>query len=60
MSKKRTHGKGGKREGAGRPKELHKEEKIRVYLPVDIAAWIKYPDTIAHIRSIMSAYPRSL
>ncbi|MCE5317043.1 MAG: hypothetical protein LLG04_06730 [Parachlamydia sp.] len=55
---KRTVGKGGKREGAGRPKDPNKEEKVRVYLPHDIAKWIKYPETIMHIRSLMRAYPR--
>ena len=56
---KRTVGKGGKREGAGRPKATNKEEKTRVYLPLDIAQWIKYPETITDIRNLMKAYPRS-
>jgi hypothetical protein len=30
---KKTKGKGGKREGAGRPKGTQKEKKTRVYLP---------------------------
>lgn len=57
LVKKRTTGKGGKREGAGRPKEPHKEEKTRVYLPVDIAIWLKQPGTIESIRNLMKAYP---
>jgi hypothetical protein len=55
---KRTIGKGGKRESAGRPKKAHKEEKKRVYLPIDIATWIQYPETIPNIRNLMRAYPR--
>jgi len=45
---KKTKGHGGKREGSGRP-HGSKEEKVRVYLPKDIASWIKQPDTIMHI-----------
>ncbi len=54
----KTRGHGGKRQGAGRPKGS-KEEKERVYLPKDIARWIKQPDTIAHIRQLIRSY-RSL
>lgn len=57
LVKKRTIGKGGKREGAGRPKEPYKEEKTRIYLPVDIAIWLKQPGTIENIRNLMKAYP---
>ncbi len=36
---KASKGRGGKREGAGRPKGTAKEQKKRVYLPTDIAEW---------------------
>ncbi len=57
LMEEKTRGHGGKREGAGRPKLTIKEEKVRVYLPVDIALWLKQPETIPHIRSLMHAYP---
>lgn len=53
---KRTKGKGGKREGAGRPTDLHKEAKVRVYLPADIAKWLRQPDIISNLRHLMEAY----
>lgn len=52
---KRTKGKGGKREGAGRPVDPHKELKVRVYLPHDIANLLKEPGMFAHLRGIMHA-----
>ncbi len=52
---KRTKGKGGKREGAGRPLDPHKEQKIRVYLPVDIADLLKEPGVFAHLRGLIKA-----
>ncbi len=36
---KAVKGRGGKREGSGRPKGTSKENKKRVYLPTDIAEW---------------------
>jgi hypothetical protein len=56
LMENKTKGYGGKREGAGRPKGSKKEEKIRVYLPKDIAYWIKQPETIIHLRQLMQAY----
>jgi hypothetical protein len=58
IMEQKTKGHGGTREGAGRPTGI-KEEKTRVYLPQDIAHWIKQPGTITHIRQLISAY-RSL
>lgn len=52
---KKTRGHGGKRVGSGRPKGS-KEEKVRVYLPKDIASWITQPETIVHIRQLCSSY----
>lgn len=55
LMENKTKGHGGKRLGAGRPKGS-KEEKERVYLPKDIAFWIKQPDTITHIRQLFGSY----
>lgn len=51
---KRTRGKGGKREGAGRPKGTKKEKKMRVYLPDDVAVWIKQPESIPQVRRLIA------
>ncbi len=56
LMEKKTKGHGGKRKGAGRPKTIEKEQKIRVYVPKDIAAWIRQPDTIPSIRKILKSY----
>ena len=53
---KRTKGKGGKREGAGRPVDPNKEQKVRVYLPLDIAAFIKEPGVFMHLRGLVKAW----
>jgi len=42
LMENKTKGHGGKRSGSGRHKGS-KEEKERVYLPKDIASWIKQP-----------------
>ncbi len=52
---KRTKGKGGKREGAGRPIDPNKEPKVRVYLPKDIADLIKQPAVFSHLRGLLNA-----
>lgn len=52
MTEKKTTGRGGKREGAGRPIGTTKESTKRVSLPVDIADWITSPGTIAHLRAL--------
>lgn len=56
LMEKKTKGHGGKRIGSGRPKKVKEEHKVRVYLPQDIATWIKQPGTIGNIRHIVSAY----
>lgn len=53
---KRTKGKGGIREGAGRPIKPNKETKVRVYLPLDIAGLLKKPGVITHLRELIQAY----
>jgi hypothetical protein len=52
----KTKGHGGKRVGAGRHKKPEEEKKLRVYLPRDIADWIKQPGMIPNIRTMMKAY----
>ncbi len=53
LTEKATRGRGGKRKGAGRPSGTRKEAKIRVYLPDDIARWVKVPGTITILRKVM-------
>lgn len=54
---KKTKGHGGKRTGSGRPRKKQAgEEKVRVYLPIDIAVWIKQPEIIPSIRRVIGAY----
>lgn len=57
LMEKKTKGHGGVRTGAGRPQGSKKEEKVRIYVPKDIASWLKQPETIMHIRSLIHAYP---
>ncbi len=56
FTEKKTKGRGGIREGAGRPVGTNKEHKSRVYLPDDIAEWIKTPGIIPNLRLIMQTY----
>jgi hypothetical protein len=52
---KKTIGRGGKREGAGRPLGTKKETKMRIYLPVDVARWIKtHPEALTQFRRLMA------
>jgi len=57
LMEKKTKGHGGKRIGAGRPQGTAKEEKVRIYVPKDIASWLQQPETIPHIRSLIHAFP---
>lgn len=50
---KETKGRGGYRPGAGRPKGTHKEPKSRIYIPTDIAEWLKIGANIEKIRHLM-------
>lgn len=57
VNEKETKGKGGYREGAGRPKGSKSTlptKQIRV--PADIADWLKYPETIMYLRTLMESY----
>lgn len=59
VNEKETKGKGGYREGAGRPKGSKSgpaTKQIRV--PADIAEWLKYPETVLHLRVLMESYSR--
>lgn len=56
ITEKETKGKGGKREGAGRPFGTKKEQKTRVYLPTDIANLLKEPEVQMHIRGLIHAF----
>ncbi len=46
----KTKGRGGARPGAGRPPGTAKEPKARVYLPLDIADWLKDPSHLEQLR----------
>jgi hypothetical protein len=53
---KKTKGRGGRREGSGRPKGTKKELKKRIYLPADITNWVhEHPsDAITSIRQLIA------
>ncbi|NGX53903.1 MAG: hypothetical protein K1000chlam4_00624 [Chlamydiae bacterium] len=52
-TEKKTRGRGGKRAGSGRPKGTAKLRKKRVYIPEDIAPWLKDPHNIEKVRRLM-------
>ena len=58
ITEKKTKGRGGKREGAGRPIGTTKEPTMRITLPAKIAEWLMYPGTIDHLRCLMETYPQ--
>ena len=51
---KKTEGRGGKREGAGRPKGTKKSPTRRISLPEDVADWIEQPSSIPHVREMIA------
>lgn len=55
LTEKETKGKGGKREGAGRPIGTRKEVKKRIYVPADIANLLREPGMLDHLRGMMVA-----
>lgn len=59
LTEKKTKGRGGKREGAGRPKGTKKELTRRVYLPVDVANWFDKPGAISEFRQFVANEDRS-
>ncbi len=48
-----TSGRGGFREGAGRPKGTTKDKTLRIYLPEDIARWLKNKENQAQVYKLM-------
>lgn len=54
LTERETKGKGGKRDGAGRPVGSKKEHKMRVSVPDDVAIWLKkYPEAIPQVRQLI-------
>jgi hypothetical protein len=53
LMENKTKRHGGKRAGAGRPKGS-KEEKERIYVPKDIARFLKRPGALAHLREFVN------
>lgn len=54
LTEKATKGKGGKREGAGRPLGSKKEHKTRIYLPDDVVSWFQqHPESISQVRHLI-------
>lgn len=53
LTEKRTKGHGGKRQGSGRPHGSVKEHKTRMYVPDDIAEWLKHPKAFEQVRKLM-------
>lgn len=51
---KKTKGRGGKREGAGRPKGTKKEPTKRISLPKDVAEWFESPNSIPRVRQLIA------
>ncbi len=51
---KNVKGRGGKRDGSGRPKGTTKELKVRIYLPKDVAEWFLRKSAIPQIRQLMA------
>ena len=53
-TEKKTTGRGGKRLGAGRPKDTKKEPTKRISVPTDIATWFTKPNAVSQFRSMVS------
>ena len=51
---RKTKGRGGKREGAGRPKGTKKDPTRRVVLPKDVADWLESPSAIPQVRAMIA------
>lgn len=59
INETKTHGRGGARIGAGRPKGTTKAPTKQVRLPLDIVDWLKKPDVVEHIRYLMQSYSQA-
>ena len=54
LTEKEVKGRGGKRDGAGRPVGSKKEHKSRIYLPDDVVNWFKQqPESIPQVRQLI-------
>jgi hypothetical protein len=51
---KKTKGRGGKREGAGRPQGTKKDPTRRISLPTDVAEWFDKPNSIPQVRQLIA------
>lgn len=57
VNEKDTKGRGGYREGAGRPLgSKSSSSTVQVRVPSDIAIWLKKPGMISHIRGMLQGY----
>lgn len=54
LMEKETKGHGGYRPGAGRPVGTVKESKQRIYVPIDLAEWLKEKSHWEQVRKLMS------
>jgi len=54
LIEKKTKGRGGKREGAGRPKGTKKGPTKRISLPKDIADYFNNPESIPTVRALIA------
>lgn len=58
VNEKETKGRGGYREGSGRPKGAKSAPPTKqIRVPSDIAEWLKYPGVYENIRHMIKAYP---
>lgn len=56
LNEKKTKGKGGIREGAGRPKGSKKEQTKQVRVPIEVAEWLKYPGVIQNVQAMIKSF----
>jgi len=54
LTEKKTKGRGGKRQGAGRPKGTKRGRKKHVSLPPDVAEWFDRPNAISQFRHLIA------
>lgn len=54
MAEKKTKGRGGRREGAGRPRGTKKNPTKRISLPEDVANYFRNPEAIPNVRALIA------
>lgn len=54
LMENKTKGRGGYRPGSGRPKGTTKEVKSRIYLPTEIAEWLKEKSHLIQVTKLMT------